>query len=72
MPKKSDDCIMPIRELNKLTELRRAVLTMMHGARFCGEPILSIAKPSDAHSNSRCTVQLRAALRVRDLLNKSQ
>ena len=71
MPRQSDMCQVPIRELNKLTELERKVRTMMATGRFAGVPVMALdGKPADSHPASKCTVNLQATLRVRRLLEK--
>lgn len=70
---KSDDCILPISEVNKMTDelrdLRALALAVIQSARFAGTPLADVtAHPEDCSENSICAVNLRAMIKLRDAI----
>lgn len=77
MARASDNCVMPISEINKMSkelrDLRRIVSVMMSTAQFAGESVMGLeVLPEDAHPDSICTIKLKQALRLRWLLKPAR
>lgn len=60
--------VKPLKDENR--KLRATLRRVMWSATFCGEPLMEMTcKRSEAHPDSVCSLNLREALRARDLLN---
>ena len=69
----SDNCTVPISEINKLTAeiwaLRKAAVELLESCQHAGHPVMKLSNlPSEAHPDSICAASLRSALKLRQTL----